>query len=657
MSRSVLWVLSTALLLLMWPLASAQAQQACQVTGTSQTCTNSVAISGVVGIFDTGTLTLNNTSAGTVTGSAVGVFANNADVTNFGTIQSTAAGSIGLGAGITANVTNYGLVQAAGAGSIGVGSFDANVTNFGTIQATGPGGFGIHVLTIATVTNFGTIQANGQNGIGIYTPTVNLINFGTVQANGPGGESIRAITANLTNPGSILATAPGGIGILTDLATNVTNSGTIAGGLYALDLGGGSTLTLLPGSRIVGGIFFGSTGNSLNFLGGNHNLTFNSLAGTTVTGTTPFAVLGNQAAAIDPTPFAMEGRALNDFTREVSAAIPQLAGPAPAAGAPLAFAAPDASARIEDAFASIPGLNAYSGEAMVFKNPTAVYADGTAIWARGFGGERTQPADGVLLHATNSFYGGMLGGDMRLRPDLRLGAFIGLGQTRTAIDFNYGTSKGDLGFGGVYAQYDAGATFLRAAVQAGGSQNSVTRNINNNLAAGGLETANATFNGWYVSPEAAIGHRLALGTFAGASYTLTPSLKVRYLYGSYDGYIETGSTTNLTVGSRAVSTAEERSELKLTRTDTFTPTSVLSTSLYGGVLGTQRARDATINATLLGQAIPFATPGRGNVWGGFGGAGLEWRKANVTLYSAAEYLALSDRSSVVSGRAGLRVGF
>ena len=43
----------------------------------------------------------------------------------------------------------------------------------------------------------------------------------------------------------------------------------------------------------------------------------------------------------------------------------------------------------------------------------------------------------------------------------------------------------------------------------------------------------------------------------------------------------------------------------------------------------------------------FATPGQSDVWGGFGGLGLKWRSRNATLFSAAEYLALSDNSNVV----------
>ena len=111
------------------------------------------------------------------------------------------------------------------------------------------------------------------------------------------------------------------------------------------------------------------------------------------------------------------------------------------------------------------------------------------------------------------------------------------------------------------------------------------------------------------------------------------------------------------VGTQTVSDFEERGQLKLTRTQVFSPTEALITSVYGGVLGVQRAGSTTVDATLLGQAIPFATPGKDDVWGGFGGAGLEVRTGQVALFASAEYLALSDSSSVVSGQGGIRVAF
>jgi outer membrane autotransporter protein len=279
------------------------------------------------------------------------------------------------------------------------------------------------------------------------------------------------------------------------------------------------------------------------------------------------------------------------------------------------------------------------------------------VWARGFAGQRIQQQDGLVLRTANQFYGGMLGTDFAARPDLHTGLFLGGGKTRTSIYFNQGGTDTDLLFGGAYARYDIGTSFLHGAVQGGGSRNASMRTVNNNLAANGIENAAASFNGWYVSPELTLGHRLALGRLADATYTLTPSVRVRYLYGAFDGYTETGTTAPLTIGSQSVSTMEERGELKLTRSVTLNPQNQLSTSLTGGVLGTQRLGSPTINAALLGQAIPFATPGKTDAWGGFGGLGLEWRWRNVSFFSAGEYLALSDKSNVISGRAGLRVAF
>jgi outer membrane autotransporter protein len=240
---------------------------------------------------------------------------------------------------------------------------------------------------------------------------------------------------------------------------------------------------------------------------------------------------------------------------------------------------------------------------------------------------------------------------------LRLGGFIGGGQTRSDIDLNTGDTRSDLIFGGVFARYFWGNSYLQGVVQVGHSRTDTSRNINNNLLPNGLETATASYDGWYVSPEVTYGLHYGLGSLAGAVYTLTPSLQLRYLYASFDGYTENGTTAPLTVGTRTAGDFEERGQLKLTRTQVFTPTEVIMTSIYGGVLGVQRVGSNTIGAVLLGQAIPFATPGDDNVWGGFGGAGIEVRTRNVAMFLSGEYLAFSDSSNIVSGKAGIRVSF
>ncbi len=650
------WSLSSgaalaAALALLWLPGEARAAcaPASPVNNADVTCTDTtVNQNGTAGygtFADTGN-TITVVPGATVTGTNTGITFNTGTVLNSGSI---AGGSDGIIALTTANVSNSGNITGGADGIFSLST--ANVSNSGTIFGAGFGG--IDAATSANVSNSGSISG-GTFGINALT-SANVDNSGSIQG---GTTGINAVTANVTNSGSI---SGGAFGISAATAT-VSNSGIISGGTAALQFAGNpDTLTLLPGSTIIGAINLGGGGDTVNFRTGNQNLTFDTLAGATVTSTVPFVVSGNRVVTIDPTPFAMTDRNLMDFTRSVSSVLgDRFAGMGSVpAGPALGFAGEsDANTRLADAFADIPGLSAYAADGAVFKNPTVQYTDGSTVWGRGFAGQRVQQADGdTLLHTLNQFYGGMIGGDWQAQANLRLGAFVGGGRTRSSEELNMGDQNSDLFFGGLFGRYDWGASFLGLALQGGHSNTDTSRNINNNLAPGGIETAKASYEGWYISPEAMYGFHYGLGALAGATYTLTPSVNLRYLYASFDGYTESGTTAPLTVGTQTVSDFEERAQLKLSRTQMFAPAEALMTHIYGGVLGVQRAGSTTVDATLLGQAIPFAVPGKDDLWGGFGGAGLEIRTGQVALFASAEYLALSDKSSVVSGQGGIRVAF
>ncbi|MGX4805201.1 autotransporter domain-containing protein [Bradyrhizobium guangdongense] len=648
------------------------------------------------------------TNIGSIGGAAlvtggVGGYGGNSDTDSGGAGSNGGAASLTNSGTIAAGATVKGGAGGGGGegyrGGSGSGGGDAMLTNTGSIGGAavawgGSGGRGA----------VGDSDDGGWGGSGGNAALVNAGHIGgsATVTGGAGGNAAdysfndsgsggSGGDATLTNTGKIAAAATvtggkggsggsgggnsgdGGNGGNATLSNwgGIFGAVTVAGGMHGTAGNGGvdgtdgtATLNVYAGSRIAGAITLTGSAKYLNFFGGNYSYTLNSLSGVNISvAGAPFVVLGNTVVVVDPqvsaSVLSTNVRALVDFSRTASDAVPVFSGNAPGSGgAPLAFAGSEAPSRFDDAFAAVSGLSsAYAGDAVVFKAPTATYADGTSVWARGFAGQRVQQQDGAQLRNTNLFYGGMMGADFAFRPDLRFGIYLGGGDTKSAIDLNQGSSNADLVFGGAYARYDIGQSFLHAAVQAGGSRNNVSRTVNNNLALNGIETASASFNGWYVSPEATLGHRWALGNLGGAAYTLMPSLRLRYLYGAYDGYAETGTAAPLTVGSQSVSALEERGEMKLTRSVSFTASDMLSASISAGLLGTQRMGGNTVNAALLGQAIPFATTGQADIWGGFGGLGLEWRSRNVTLFSAAEYLALSDKSNVVSGRAGLRVAF
>ena len=511
--------------------------------------------------------------------------------------------------------------------------------------------------------NTGTLSG-GAFGLSTAAAGFNFINnSGTISGTGFGLSAASTLGNILINSGLIIGDGFGTFGVSMASAGNnvIINSGTISGTGFGISLAaaGNNTLTSLPGSRVIGTISFAATSNTFNFIGGNFNYTVLTAGNTTFnTFGAPFLLLGgSQIVVVDPTPFAMSDRLLMDFSRTVSSSIPMTDQRTAIAAGPAAYADDDSvNKRIAEVFANTGAMADYAADAAVYKSPTAVHRDGMTVWARGFYGQRDQHGDVVLLPTFNRFYGGMVGGDWQVRPDLRLGAFVGGGHTSSQIDFNQGDTTSDLIFGGVYGRYLWGNSFLHGVVQVGHSSADTVRNVSNNLLPNGLESAKASYDGWYVSPELTYGHHFALPSGDGAAYVLTPSLQLRYLYARFDGYTESGVTAPLTVGARNVGDFEERGQLKFTRTISGR-TEILATSVYGGVLGVQRVGDNTIGAALLGQAIPFATPGKDNVWAGFGGAEAELRTGSIALYLAGEYYHFNDSANVASTRGGIRVSF
>ena len=145
--------------------------------------------------------------------------------------------------------------------------------------------------------------------------------------------------------------------------------------------------------------------------------------------------------------------------------------------------------------------------------------------------------------------------------------------------------------------------FADFALYAGWTANSSDRFVNDNLAPPlGEDHALANFNSWFLAPELRVGMDIETDS----EWTLTPSATARFSNQWVDGYTETGSNANATVGARIVQVFEGELELAATRKIETTEVTV-----RGGLDYRQAIGGATQDVTLLGQnlALPMNTSG------------------------------------------------
>ncbi len=614
--------------------------QGATVTGTNDgidlnngSVTNAGAItgtnaSGVFGLTSSGFVTVNN--SGVITGNAYGVVANgNLNVTNSGTIQALLSYALD---------SFSGSVTVVNSGAIGSTAGD-------TVPGQNPG---IVAGVDATVTNSGVIA--GTIAAGANATVINTLRGTSSEGVNAGGD------ATVANSGTITG------GIVAGGAGDVANSGAIigAGGVAIQFNANGAPapdiLTVLPGARFGGKVDFGGGADTVNFASGSWILdtaNFDKTLSTVNTPGAPFFVTPNQIVVADLSGFGAQNRAIMDITGWIASVLPDSPAFTPGdGGGANAIAAVDAVASPYDPFASSPPntLGNAATAAPGLKGGAAAYADGSAVWAKSFGGWLQQASSGALIGSSTTGYGTAIGYERALNPDVKIGALVGASANRTDLYQNAGSTSTDTAFGGAYSQIKLRGAILDLAMVGGSLDNSATRTIGGGLA---LQTATGSYGGWFAEPSMTLARRFALGQ---SGFSVTPALKARYVNAYFDGYTESGSTANLTFGGRDFQAYEGRAEITLAYASMIGG-GRLAAHVTGGWLGQQRTSGNEIDVALLGQSVLAATPDPGRVAGGYGGAGLDWRIGRFTVFAAGDATFTNDAAKSYAGEAGVNVAW
>jgi uncharacterized protein with beta-barrel porin domain len=257
--------------------------------------TNSGSVQGAIGAgiaTSVGAATVTNNAGATITGAAGPgiVAATNANVTNSGTITGSTSGIVANGG--AANVINNagGTIQGPNLGISATAN--ATVNNAGTVSTSALGGIGVLAGNggsgTANVTNSGLIQGTGASSIGVHANgTVILDNSssGTIAENASNGIDVHA-NGNIfvTNSGTLAARGNLGEGVAANGNVTLTNSGTVIA-----DGTGGIAVGVNLGNVTVSNAATGTiTGTSEAIVGGTGSNVFN--AGT-ITGTSGTAIV------------------------------------------------------------------------------------------------------------------------------------------------------------------------------------------------------------------------------------------------------------------------------------------------------------------------------------------------------------------------------
>ncbi len=539
-----------------------------RLTNSGTITTNGPDSYALAGRYDN---TIENSGAITTNGvDSYGIYVwDDNSITNSGSITTTGDFGAGIFAeGFSNDITNSGAITTNGVFAYGIFALDGNnISNSGSINTSGSYALGIYAYgNSSVVSNSGSINTGGDEAYGIWAyGDDNIVsNSGRISTGGDDAYGIHIYGNNniVSNSGGINTSGINAYGIMSEGNGNIiTNSGRIisAQSFALISAGFDNTVNLLGGTVIQGGIMLVSSAERFNYGNGlNTALTFtDNIPGSINTNGMPSATSGMLVATVDTTGFAMEDEVVADITD----------------------CGHDGVGLRLDRTRSVSGGN---------------------TWGSMCGNIRRQQDSGPAVQANHLLGGVVFGSDHALASGRRLGWMVGFSSSRVGVEYDAQEVDVKSVFGGIYGSRSTNGSFVDMSLLVGYADHNSDRHVVNNLVSGGLQTAQADYNGYFVSPGIRIGT-----TAQWWGHKVQPSLDIRYAGMRLDGYSESGSAADVTADDRTLHTLSARAKLSFFSDFQVEGGRTMQQESYVGLVGRSSLGDDDASIELLGSKIEF----------------------------------------------------
>ena len=516
-------------------------------------------------------------------GSTTGAF-NRIENLAGGQIWSTASRAVYFSStyGYRNQLVNYGDIWSTVSRGVlfsNLGGHGNQLINYGTIRSTGREAVEFSNFFSPEATVAAAVVA-ANNGVSVFTPANNaLFNYGIIESTVGDGVYFNSTnnTEDLINAGLIRAAA----------------------GFNAIEISAamaGANVTLLAGSVLDGGVLFGSPADTLNIgIGLNLYLDYDGVLETLNSAVPVIHDLANTIVyTVDPSGFASQNSFAGATTRAVNDIIRNAAGP---------------ENRFADAQPDDLSTTAAYGFGADDNDTSRAVATG---WGTTFGGYQSQSGGGSTS-AGDQFYSGFIAGRGAKTSHSSFGGFVGGSYSQLGTGFNTQEIDATSAFGGLYGGKRVGDNWISASATAGFAEFDSARKVANNAVPGGIQTATADYNGYFLS----------------TSLNLTRSLSERLeltVGGQYaglfvDGYSETGSAANQTVSDRDVHLASLNSQINYLAGMHTTKYGLLSVETWAGLDSSFDIGDNDVSLSINGAPLSFPATFNDNTLAGYAGIG------------------------------------